>query len=193
MDDDGDMDFVSGSQNWNYFTRTWYRNIEGFGTFEEVVLDTLDQTFGYNFIRTADVENDGDQDLFFFSKDGNTRGINGIYLIRNEGGGNFANHTFVTDNINGEFTSIPNDLDADGDFDLLIFAEDEKNIYWSENINIGDTLAVPKLLIENGNIEIFQTGDLDNDNDLDIIVTSCLLYTSPSPRDRTRSRMPSSA
>ena len=25
------------------------------------------------------------------------------------------------------------------------------------------------------------------------IVTACLLYTSPSPRDRTRSRMPSSA
>ena len=25
------------------------------------------------------------------------------------------------------------------------------------------------------------------------IVCSCLLYTSPSPRDRTRSRMPSSA
>ena len=24
-------------------------------------------------------------------------------------------------------------------------------------------------------------------------ITSCLLYTSPSPRDRTRSRMPSSA
>ena len=27
----------------------------------------------------------------------------------------------------------------------------------------------------------------------DFILTSCLLYTSPSPRDRTRSRMPSSA
>ena len=26
-----------------------------------------------------------------------------------------------------------------------------------------------------------------------IIITTCLLYTSPSPRDRTRSRMPSSA
>ena len=25
------------------------------------------------------------------------------------------------------------------------------------------------------------------------LVTNCLLYTSPSPRDRTRSRMPSSA
>ena len=26
-----------------------------------------------------------------------------------------------------------------------------------------------------------------------VLATSCLLYTSPSPRDRTRSRMPSSA
>ena len=25
------------------------------------------------------------------------------------------------------------------------------------------------------------------------VITGCLLYTSPSPRDRTRSRMPSSA
>ena len=35
---------------------------------------------------------------------------------------------------------------------------------------------------------VWQDGDLDGVNDLD-----CLLYTSPSPRDRTRSRMPSSA
>ena len=28
---------------------------------------------------------------------------------------------------------------------------------------------------------------------VDAMVRSCLLYTSPSPRDRTRSRMPSSA
>ena len=30
-------------------------------------------------------------------------------------------------------------------------------------------------------------------NDLDNVGYTCLLYTSPSPRDRTRSRMPSSA
>ena len=30
-------------------------------------------------------------------------------------------------------------------------------------------------------------------NDYDVLYTGCLLYTSPSPRDRTRSRMPSSA
>ena len=31
------------------------------------------------------------------------------------------------------------------------------------------------------------------DTRINIIDTPCLLYTSPSPRDRTRSRMPSSA
>ena len=30
-------------------------------------------------------------------------------------------------------------------------------------------------------------------NDLEEYIHGCLLYTSPSPRDRTRSRMPSSA
>ena len=34
--------------------------------------------------------------------------------------------------------------------------------------------------------------DLSKDLDLDF-TNICLLYTSPSPRDRTRSRMPSSA
>ena len=33
----------------------------------------------------------------------------------------------------------------------------------------------------------------DNDNPITIYISSCLLYTSPSPRDRQKSRMPSSA
>jgi hypothetical protein len=35
------------------------------------------------------------------------------------------------------------------------------------------------------------TSDLTINNDA--LIRACLLYTSPSPRDRTRSRMPSSA
>ena len=38
-----------------------------------------------------------------------------------------------------------------------------------------------------------QGGYVLNKNPNDIKLTNCLLYTSPSPRDRTRSRMPSSA
>jgi len=53
-----------------------------------------------------------------------------------------------------------------------------------------------------GKVEIF-SGDISNwvhvidavkSNNIDCIYhVACLLYTSPSPRDRTRSRMPSSA
>ena len=40
-----------------------------------------------------------------------------------------------------------------------------------------------------------ETIKLDDGRELPLfkLDTSCLLYTSPSPRDRTRSRMPSSA
>ena len=43
-----------------------------------------------------------------------------------------------------------------------------------------------------GNVGKFKQG-IDFAGQEEIIKKACLLYTSPSPRDRTRSRMPSSA
>ena len=51
----------------------------------------------------------------------------------------------------------------------------QKDQFWRDGV----------LVLENG-------VDPDTLNDLKSVFT-CLLYTSPSPRDRTRSRMPSSA
>ena len=45
--------------------------------------------------------------------------------------------------------------------------------------------AHPNVMIDRGEVAGLPPGDWDN--------VICLLYTSPSPRDRTRSRMPSSA
>ena len=49
-----------------------------------------------------------------------------------------------------------------------------------------------KHLRSGGDFEIGNSIQYRN-NDSGILVPDCLLYTSPSPRDRTRSRMPSSA
>ena len=45
----------------------------------------------------------------------------------------------------------------------------------------------PPLLIDKSKIDNIKVGNINDDFNV------CLLYTSPSPRDRTRSRMPSSA
>ena len=59
-----------------------------------------------------------------------------------------------------------------------------------------------KVSTENGRVPITVLhidGDLDSTTYIEFqkkafeLIKGCLLYTSPSPRDRTRSRMPSSA
>ena len=61
----------------------------------------------------------------------------------------------------------------------------EKGIYYKKNTNIPFSGEI------NGNIKgKIQDGKKEGTW---VRYYSCLLYTSPSPRDRTRSRMPSSA
>ena len=68
-----------------------------------------------------------------------------------------------------------------------------KNVYDSE-VLMGQLKANNKNVVheKEGNIVVVNTcGFIDNAKEESM--NTCLLYTSPSPRDRTRSRMPSSA
>ena len=42
-------------------------------------------------------------------------------------------------------------------------------------------------------LELFSSNNINNNDGSDTTTNSCLLYTSPSPRDKRQSRMPSSA
>ena len=57
-----------------------------------------------------------------------------------------------------------------------------KMINKQENLYIGDTL----------NKTFLKANDIKNALN-DVVISTCLLYTSPSPRDKRQSRMPSSA
>ena len=67
------------------------------------------------------------------------------------------------------------------------------DLNWLEDIHMGYEEGKPAVFDRNINgwVRVPDTIELpDNQQDRDMI---CLLYTSPSPRDKRQSRMPSSA
>ena len=80
-----------------------------------------------------------------------------------------------------------------GDFN---FPEIDWDLRHSVNNSYGSTVffnTIHKLLLLQHVSFPTHARGTDTPHLLDLVITDCLLYTSPSPRDRTRSRMPSSA
>ena len=65
--------------------------------------------------------------------------------------------------------------------DFKIFAESNKS-----ELSSNESFQVELKITGSGNLKLFSIPEL-------VVPSSCLLYTSPSPRDNTTSRMPSSA
>ena len=89
-----------------------------------------------------------------------------------------ANGTLVL-NANGTFTYTPN----------ANFNGTDSFVYQVTDGNGGSTQATVNITVNSINDDPVAANDAFSTGE----DTACLLYTSPSPRDRTRSRMPSSA
>ena len=76
---------------------------------------------------------------------------------------------------------------------------DSQNLQVTGSLNVSGTQsfsAGATLALQGENINSGTRGDVlyyDTNGQIAKLNIGCLLYTSPSPRDRTRSRMPSSA
>ena len=74
------------------------------------------------------------------------------------------------------------------DVDVNVMAQNVKDLYEAQKQNKAD------FKVERSDIIKLITDMWKNDHKLsDADIYNCLLYTSPSPRDRQKSRMPSSA
>ena len=71
-------------------------------------------------------------------------------------------------------------------------AESLQDVLKRRNLSQQDLLAAAKTFVPTGKRDDFVAFSSGGQSG-QVIVYGCLLYTSPSPRDRTRSRMPSSA
>ena len=97
-------------------------------------------------------------------------------------------------------------IEQDKSFMRLALDEAKKS-YSSNEVPIGAVIVLNEKVIGRGHNEVIKQNDVSSHAEINAIrdasntidnyrlnnSTICLLYTSPSPRDRTRSRMPSSA
>ena len=94
----------------------------------------------------------------------------------------------------GELAPLPNSVPAfltvnvDGVYKVIIDGTDGIKLYYGDENSAG-TFMNAVLNFQGATSVVAQ----DIINFQNIIAEACLLYTSPSPRDRQKSRMPSSA
>jgi len=174
IDGDKDFDFLIGEEGGRIIL---YRN-EGTAEnfyFQLVTKDLLNFDAGiFAFPAVADIDNDGDVDLVVGEGKGN------LNYFRNDGTPTDPSFKFITNNYFsidvGEF-SLPafSDIDADGDFDLLVGEEDGNLNYYCNDgtpeqanfiliteeffsINVESNYSIPSFV------------DIDGDNDLDLFL-----------------------
>ena len=137
-----------------------------------------------------DYNNDGWQDLYF------TSGINKDVLYKNINGKKFEPVDLPALSFTGRFNTsgvISADLNNDGCQDLVVttLSPDPTMLFIN---NCDESFSLEYLHIkDNEGDYVSSSGAFVSDFNDDSLLDICLLYTSPSPRDKRQSRMPSSA
>lgn len=174
VDNDQDMDlFVTGQAGEARYARL-YKN-DGLGVFTEAEVKIGPPFEGVNFaaIAFADIDGDGDQDLYFNGLVNDTEGITKLYT--NDGLGNFTevNHSFEL--LFGHKGATFFDTDGDADQDLLITGFNSDTGQYSTRLYINDgtgnfteKIETPFKDLGSGNIV---TSDVDGDGDQDVVLS----------------------
>ena len=163
MDGDGDLDLLGSA----YLADdvSWWENTLGDAT--TWVLHNIDEDFdGVNVVQPVDIDGDGDTDLL-----GSADVADDVVVWLNlEGDGIAWERVSVDENFDGAFATIPADMDADGDIDVLGVATEANLIKWWENTNGAGTSWNDHPIDEDFDTPMaINVADMDGDGDLDVI------------------------
>ena len=176
MDGDGDMDIITSGSG-----LTWLKN-DGNYNFEKVDIPTgWEHSWGSGReIALRDMDGDGDMDIIG-TKNGASRNNDGsltsesqVTWYENNGTTNpsFTPNIVDTEAIGAQDVHIE-DMDGDGDLDIIVATQDDDSVDWYEN-NGGSSKSWKKNHISknvNATNGIF-VGDMDGDGDMDILSAS---------------------
>ncbi len=165
LDGDGDLDILSASQNDNKIS--WYENINGEGDFSTQHIISIN-TENATSVYAIDLDGDGDLDVLSSSKNDNK-----IAWYENiDGLGNFSSQHIISTQANGANYVYADDIDGDGDNDVLSASSLDNKIAWYRNNGFGVFSSQIIITTNALNAKTVITDDIDNDGDIDIISAS---------------------
>jgi len=169
-DGDGDQDLLITGRDGspNYYAH-FYLN-DGSGNFTPDTTQPFEPSIGGN-LEFADIDNDGDLDLFMTGRDNNNLIFSKLY--QNGGTGGFSEVTSTPFLSVGGSASAFFDMDNDNDLDLILAGKNNSNqkkttLY--ENDGSGNFSLVSNTLFENVDLAAIAIDDSDNDGDLDVLI-----------------------
>jgi hypothetical protein len=166
MDGDGDMDVMSDFGN----AIAWFENTDGLGTFGSP--QTIGSTFSTNGRSfPADFDGDGDIDVFAVSPLNPTEKI--VWYENTDGQGTYSSEQVIASlEVHPNYVHA-NDLDGDGDNEVIFSSYWGNKIAWYENTDgqgsVGPQRAVTSLADNPSDVYV---SDIDGDGDKDILSAS---------------------
>jgi uncharacterized protein YuzB (UPF0349 family) len=168
LDGDGDIDVLSASSEDDKIA--WYQNrLNVDGTFgpQQVISNLADGAWS---LHVADLDGDGDSDVLSASINDDK-----IAWYENlDGLGNFGPQQIVTTQADGSRSVFAEDLDGDGDLDVLSASANDDMLAWYQNwLNVDGTFGSQQVITTMADgAQTVYAADMDSDGDLDVLSAS---------------------
>lgn len=170
IENDGDLDIVF-APDFNTAPKLLVNN--GSGVFADQTAARLPaMTLGSSRAQFADVDNDGDLDLYFVNGGTSRFGSNRGKLLLNNGAGVFSDVTVAqtpNQNVSEPMDCIFGDVDGDYDLDLRISSTAIANSKLYTNNGAGTFVDSSANVPGDANCYSYDFGDIDGDGDLDLL------------------------
>ncbi|MEL6811284.1 MAG: T9SS type A sorting domain-containing protein [Bacteroidota bacterium] len=174
MDNDGDLDLISAAEPQSPVVSelAWYENLDGQGNFgsKNIIYDSL--ASNPESVFASDLDGDGDLDVLLA-----LGGADSVFWFENlDSEGNFGpEQTIASFTANNATAVHAEDLDGDGDMDVLSASWGDNKIAWYENMDGQGTFSSEIIITDNalGAWDLY-TSDIDGDEDPDIVFTAAI-------------------